>query len=257
MMSQKRIKKPALILFFAALSYIRLCIITIYTIPADSSVEAFFSRSSPSAFSSKSSFSSTVVKRSIIKLNSVRSSFKPAVDIYAKFPATDFITVDPSKLTVTSSPQKKENKDKNNDGQDTTDSESLTDQNNSSFQSNKDFSDMNNENYGFSAYPMNSLNIKSSAKEKTIPYPKIDPFALVKGDLQPFSNNIKDLVYTQNPLLSNAATHFFEKRHGKRFRPTICLLVSRALQETAKSSEESNLNIENDNVTTQKTMMTK
>lgn len=255
-MSHKSTKKPALILFFAALSYIRLCIITIYTIPTDSSVEAFLSRSGPSAFPSKS-FSSSVVKRNTIKLNSVRTSFKPAVDIYAKFPATDFITVDPSKLTVTSSPQKKENKNNNNDGQDTTDSKSLTDENNSSFQSNKDFSDMNNENYGFSAYPLNSLNIKLSAKEKTIPYPKIDPFALVKGDLQPFSNNIKDLVDTQNPLLSNAATHFFEKRHGKRFRPTICLLVSRALQETAKSSDESDHNNENDNVATQKKMMTK
>ena len=31
------------------------------------------------------------------------------------------------------------------------------------------------------------------------------------------------------PVLSSAASHFFEKRHGKRFRPTIVMLVSKAV----------------------------
>ncbi len=57
----------------------------------------------------------------------------------------------------------------------------------------------------------------------------VDPFALVKKDLAPFSDSIKELVETENPVLTAAAKHFFEKRHGKRFRPTIAMLMSRAL----------------------------
>ncbi|EWM26176.1 Polyprenyl synthetase [Nannochloropsis gaditana] len=58
----------------------------------------------------------------------------------------------------------------------------------------------------------------------------VDPFALVKKDLAPFSDSIKELVETENPVLTAAAKHFFEKRHGKRFRPTIAMLMSRAVQ---------------------------
>ncbi|KAJ1449917.1 isoprenoid synthase domain-containing protein [Pelagophyceae sp. CCMP2097] len=61
------------------------------------------------------------------------------------------------------------------------------------------------------------------------PPPIADPFALVKDELQPFGDNIKQLVQSDNPVLSDAAAHFFEKRHGKRFRPTIVALVARAL----------------------------
>jgi len=39
----------------------------------------------------------------------------------------------------------------------------------------------------------------------------------------------QELVEAENPVLSSAAKHFFEKRHGKRFRPTIVLLMARAL----------------------------
>jgi geranylgeranyl pyrophosphate synthase len=36
-------------------------------------------------------------------------------------------------------------------------------------------------------------------------------------------------VETENPVLTSAAKHFFEKRHGKRFRPTIVMLMCRCL----------------------------
>ena len=42
----------------------------------------------------------------------------------------------------------------------------------------------------------------------------------------------QELVEAENPVLTAAAKHFFEKRHGKRFRPTIVMLMSRALQTT-------------------------
>mmetsp|Transcript_52003 Transcript_52003/g.62559 ORF Transcript_52003/g.62559 Transcript_52003/m.62559 type:complete len:537 (-) Transcript_52003:265-1875(-) len=70
-----------------------------------------------------------------------------------------------------------------------------------------------------------------------------DPFKMVEKELQPFSDSIKELVSTDQPILSMAAKHFFEKRHGKRFRPTIVQLVAKAVAAAAPedlSSLESN-----------------
>ena len=60
---------------------------------------------------------------------------------------------------------------------------------------------------------------------KTFP----DPFKMVESELQPFSDSIKELVSSDQPILSMAAKHFFEKRHGKRFRPTIVQLMGKAI----------------------------
>ena len=65
-----------------------------------------------------------------------------------------------------------------------------------------------------------------------------DPFALVKSELIPFSDNMKLLVASENPILSQAASHFFEKRHGKRFRPTIVMLLAQALPNSHKDSDD-------------------
>lgn len=62
-------------------------------------------------------------------------------------------------------------------------------------------------------------------KIETLP----DPFKMVEKELQPFSDSIKELVSTDQPILSMAAKHFFEKRHGKRFRPTIIQLMAKAV----------------------------
>lgn len=56
-----------------------------------------------------------------------------------------------------------------------------------------------------------------------------DPFKMVEKELQPFADSIKELVSTDQPVLSMAAKHFFEKRHGKRFRPTIVQLMAKAV----------------------------
>lgn len=55
-----------------------------------------------------------------------------------------------------------------------------------------------------------------------------DPFKMVEEELQPFSDSIKELVSSDQPILSMAAKHFFEKRQGKRFRPTIVQLIGKA-----------------------------
>jgi geranyl diphosphate synthase len=57
----------------------------------------------------------------------------------------------------------------------------------------------------------------------------VDPFKMVEKELEPLSDYVMDLVQSENPVLTMAASHFFEKRQGKRFRPTIVALMGRAL----------------------------
>lgn len=67
-----------------------------------------------------------------------------------------------------------------------------------------------------------------------------DPFKMVEKELQPFSDSIKELVSTDQPILSMAAKHFFEKRHGKRFRPTIVQLMAKAVAASVPEKLEQN-----------------
>eukprot|EP00521_Asterionellopsis_glacialis_P006342 CAMPEP_0195283008 /NCGR_PEP_ID=MMETSP0707-20130614/1700_1 /TAXON_ID=33640 /ORGANISM="Asterionellopsis glacialis, Strain CCMP134" /LENGTH=465 /DNA_ID=CAMNT_0040342105 /DNA_START=192 /DNA_END=1589 /DNA_ORIENTATION=+ len=56
-----------------------------------------------------------------------------------------------------------------------------------------------------------------------------DPFKMVEKELKPFSDSISELVSTDQPVLSMAARHFFEKKQGKKFRPTIVQLIAKAV----------------------------
>jgi geranyl diphosphate synthase len=67
--------------------------------------------------------------------------------------------------------------------------------------------------------------LEKKKKIETLP----DPFKMVEKELKPFADSIKELVSTDQAILSNAAKHFFEKRHGKRFRPTIVQLMAKAV----------------------------
>mmetsp|Transcript_7477 Transcript_7477/g.10694 ORF Transcript_7477/g.10694 Transcript_7477/m.10694 type:complete len:535 (+) Transcript_7477:274-1878(+) len=67
--------------------------------------------------------------------------------------------------------------------------------------------------------------VGGNKKIETLP----DPFKMVEKELKPFSDSISELVSSDQPILSMAAKHFFEKRHGKRFRPTIVQLVAKAV----------------------------
>lgn len=66
---------------------------------------------------------------------------------------------------------------------------------------------------------------KASRRIESLP----DPFKMVEKELKPFSDSISELVSSDQPILSMAAKHFFEKRHGKRFRPTIVQLIAKAV----------------------------
>ena len=52
-------------------------------------------------------------------------------------------------------------------------------------------------------------------------------FATVDDDLRLLTDNLKRLVGARHPILGAAAEHLFDAR-GKRIRPAIVLLVSRA-----------------------------
>ena len=69
-----------------------------------------------------------------------------------------------------------------------------------------------------------------------------EPFGLVSEELKPLSDYVKELVVSENPVLTMAASHFFEKRQGKRFRPTIVALIGRALAPSLPEYVGSNLN---------------
>jgi len=50
----------------------------------------------------------------------------------------------------------------------------------------------------------------------------------------PFKMVESMLVSSNQPILSMATKHFFEKRHGKRFRPNIVQLVATARRSSAR-----------------------
>lgn len=79
------------------------------------------------------------------------------------------------------------------------------------------------------------VGLGGKTKIETLP----DPFKMVDSELKPFSDSIKELVSSDQPILSMAAKHFFEKRHGKRFRPTIVQLVAKAVAAAMPEDEDS------------------
>jgi len=86
---------------------------------------------------------------------------------------------------------------------------------------------------------------------QTIPLPKLtpqnDPFVISQNDMSSLSSNIRqDLIGNDHPVLSKVASYFFEsgKDGGKKVRPMMVLLLSRAL---SLSSSTKHHHHENDN----------
>ena len=70
--------------------------------------------------------------------------------------------------------------------------------------------------------------------------PDVDPFALVKEELEPLSQDVRSQLEAQHESLTDAAQHFFgagNTREGKRVRPVIVLLMGRATQDAGASEE--------------------
>lgn len=69
-----------------------------------------------------------------------------------------------------------------------------------------------------------------------------DPFQLSKQDMDTLSQTIRDdLVASQHPVLTKAASYFFEPGHdgGKKVRPMMIMLLSRALSTCASNETPS------------------
>jgi hypothetical protein len=67
-----------------------------------------------------------------------------------------------------------------------------------------------------------------------------DPFALSKPELDSLSNSIReDLIGTSHPVLNQAASYFFDKSadSGKKIRPMMVMLLSRALADSVAATE--------------------
>jgi geranylgeranyl pyrophosphate synthase len=67
----------------------------------------------------------------------------------------------------------------------------------------------------------------------------VDPFSLSKSDLDSLSESIReDLIGTDHPVLNKAAAYFFESSAdgGKKVRPMMVMLLSRALAETVSDT---------------------
>ncbi|XP_057727986.1 solanesyl-diphosphate synthase 1, mitochondrial-like [Arachis stenosperma] len=68
-------------------------------------------------------------------------------------------------------------------------------------------------------------------KSRSISEDKFDPFSMVADELSLVANNLRAMVIAEVPKLSLSAEYFFRVGvEGKRFRPTVLLLMSTALK---------------------------
>lgn len=63
-----------------------------------------------------------------------------------------------------------------------------------------------------------------------------DPFALVKGDVDKLTENVKGILGSKHQVLETVAQYFFEMDSGKKMRPVIVLLVSAAVNSHCKAA---------------------
>ena len=64
-------------------------------------------------------------------------------------------------------------------------------------------------------------------------YNKVDPFELVSDEISTISERIKDLLCCKNALLQEAAQYPFQLDGGKKVRPVMVMLLSRAAHKHA------------------------
>ncbi|KAI3963164.1 hypothetical protein MKW92_003889 [Papaver armeniacum] len=66
---------------------------------------------------------------------------------------------------------------------------------------------------------------------------QVDPFSLVADELSLISNRLREMVVSEVPKLASAAEYFFQIGvEGKRFRPTVLLLMASALNVSLSGS---------------------
>ncbi|OVA11573.1 Polyprenyl synthetase-related [Macleaya cordata] len=67
---------------------------------------------------------------------------------------------------------------------------------------------------------------------------QLDPFSLVADELSIVANRLRSMVVTEVPKLALAAEYFFKMGvEGKRFRPTVILLMASALNMSTSAPD--------------------
>jgi len=65
----------------------------------------------------------------------------------------------------------------------------------------------------------------------------VDPFAAVAGEVRSMSDSIKDLLGVDHPVLGSVARYFFDHDGGKKVRPTMVMLMAKALNAHGQAIE--------------------
>ncbi|XP_030552410.1 solanesyl diphosphate synthase 3, chloroplastic/mitochondrial isoform X1 [Rhodamnia argentea] len=75
-----------------------------------------------------------------------------------------------------------------------------------------------------------SFSIRHQIHHQTVVEEQLDPFSLVADELSLLANRLRAMVIAEVPKLASAAEYFFRMGvEGKRFRPTVLLLMASAL----------------------------
>ncbi|XP_061976182.1 solanesyl diphosphate synthase 3, chloroplastic/mitochondrial-like isoform X2 [Populus nigra] len=96
----------------------------------------------------------------------------------------------------------------------------------------------------------------SNNSHSSTPKEQLDPFSLVADELSVLANRLRSMVIAEVPKLASAAEYFFKLGvEGKRFRPTVLLLMATALNvrilETTTSGVETTARGVGDALTTE------
>ncbi|XP_057463650.1 solanesyl diphosphate synthase 3, chloroplastic/mitochondrial-like isoform X1 [Actinidia eriantha] len=86
------------------------------------------------------------------------------------------------------------------------------------------------ENYSWGSCAFNGFGRQIHHQSSSIVEEQLDPFSLVENELSMLANRLRSMVVAEVPKLASAAEYLFKMGvEGKRFRPTVLLLLATAL----------------------------
>ncbi|XP_052179655.1 solanesyl diphosphate synthase 3, chloroplastic/mitochondrial isoform X2 [Diospyros lotus] len=86
------------------------------------------------------------------------------------------------------------------------------------------------ENYSWASHAIHGFGRRPYHQSSSVVEEQLDPFSLVENELTVLANRLREMVIAEVPKLASAAEYFFKMGvEGKRFRPTVLLLMATAL----------------------------
>ncbi|KAL2524427.1 Solanesyl diphosphate synthase 3 [Abeliophyllum distichum] len=84
--------------------------------------------------------------------------------------------------------------------------------------------------YSWVSSALSGIGQQAHHQSSSIDEEQLDPFSLVADELSILANRLRSMVVAEVPKLASAAEYFFKMGvEGKRFRPTVLLLMATAL----------------------------